>query len=175
MEVLIMEALTAATLLIFPAFMAYAAASDLVSMRISNRVSLGLIASFLAFAVICQMPIPVLGWHAAAGFGMLVIGFGLFAMGWIGGGDAKLAAATALWLGPELLLNYVVLAGFAGGMLTLAILNLRSVELPLFTARWTWLHRLHHKDNGVPYGIALAFAGLVAFPESPIWRLALLG
>ncbi len=170
-----MEAMTAATLLIFPAFMAYAAASDLVSMRISNRVSLGLIATFLAFAIICRMPLPTLGWHVAAGFGMLVVGFGMFAMGWIGGGDAKLAAATALWLGPDLLLNYVVMAGFAGGLLTLAILNLRDMDLPLFAARWTWLQRLHHKENGVPYGIALAFAGLMAFPESPIWKLALIG
>lgn len=167
--------MTIATLVIFPAFMAYAAASDLVSMRISNRIALGLIAAFALFAVACQLSLPQIGWHLAAGGLMLVIGFAMFAFGWIGGGDAKLAAATALWLGPELLFSYVALASLAGGFLTLWIISWRDHPLPEFAARQAWINRLHAPKTGIPYGIALALSALVVFPESPIWRAALIG
>lgn len=169
-----MSAMTIATLLVFPAFMAYAAASDLVSMRISNRITLGLIVAFAAFALICQLPLEQLAWHLGAGALMLVICFALFAFGWIGGGDAKLAAATALWIGPELLPVYVLISSFAGGLLTLSILSMRSHPLPAFAVRWEWLLRLHAPRNGVPYGIALALAGLCIFPHSEIWKSVVL-
>jgi prepilin peptidase CpaA len=169
-----MSAITLATLIIFPTFMAWAAASDLVSMRISNRISLGLIASFVAFAVICQLPLPQLGLHVAAGALMLVIGIGMFAAGWIGGGDAKLAAATALWIGPELLPVYAVASSFLGGILTLWILGMRKHPLPNFAMGWSWLERLHAPKNGVPYGIALAVSGLMVFPETAIWKSVVL-
>jgi len=165
-----MSATTLATLIIFPAFMAYAAASDLVSMRISNRISLGLIVAFLVFALVCQMPLMSLGLHLGSGALMLVVGIGMFAAGWIGGGDAKLAAATALWLGPELLPTYLVASSFLGGVLTLWILSMRSHPLPNFASQWPWLQRLHAPRNGVPYGIALAVAGLMIFPETAIWK-----
>jgi prepilin peptidase CpaA len=165
-----MSAMTLATLLVFPAFMAYAAASDLVSMRITNRLTLGLVAAFCVFAIACQLPLEQLAWHVGAGAVMLVICFALFAFGWIGGGDAKLAAATALWIGPELLPVYVLISSFAGGLLTLSILSMRSHPLPRFAVNWTWLQRLHAPRNGVPYGIALALAGLCIFPQSGIWK-----
>lgn len=170
-----MTTMTIATLVIFPAFMAYAAASDLVSMRISNRVALGLTAAFAAFALACGLSLGMVGWHLAAGALMLVIGFAMFAFGWIGGGDAKLAAATALWLGPEILFSYVLLASFAGGLLTLSILSWRDHPLPSFVSGWSWVERLHAPRNGIPYGIALALAALAVFPQSPIWKAALIG
>lgn len=170
-----MSMLTAATLVIFPAFMAYAAASDLVSMRISNRIALGLIAAFLVFAVAVQMPLPQLGWHVAAGVVVLLVAFAMFAFGWIGGGDAKLAAATALWLGPDVLFSYLAFSALAGGFLTLWIISWRDHPLPEFLARQEWVQRLHAPRNGIPYGIALALAALVVFPDSPIWKAALIG
>jgi prepilin peptidase CpaA len=166
--------ITTATLVVFPAFMAYAAASDLFSMRISNRICIGLVAAFVVFAALCQMPLPQLGWHVGAGALVLVITFGMFAAGWIGGGDAKLAAATALWIGPELLPLYFMISSFAGGMLTLWILNMRDHPLPRFAVRWSWVLRLHAPKNGVPYGIALALAGLAIFPQSAIWKSVVL-
>lgn len=170
-----MNATTIAALTVFPAFMAYAAASDLVSMRISNRVTLGLVAAFAVFALACQISWVQLAWHLGAGALMLTVGFFFFAMGWIGGGDAKLAAATALWIGPEMLPTYVVVSSFAGGLLTLWILGMRDHPLPSFAAGWSWLQRLHAPKNGIPYGIALALAGLIAFPQTEIWRQAVVG
>src|SRR5690348_14857479 len=86
-------------LLLFPALMAFAASSDLLTMTISNRISLILAGGFLVLAVSIGMPLTEIGMHIAAGFAVLAVAFACFAFGWIGGGDAKLAAATALWLG----------------------------------------------------------------------------
>ena len=52
--------------------------------------------------------------HVAAGAAVLAVTFALFAFGWIGGGDAKLAAATALWLGFDTLPDYLMLAADRG-------------------------------------------------------------
>src|SRR3954452_12428026 len=91
-------------LLLFPALMAFAASSDLLTMTISNRISLILVGAFFILAVWSGMPLADIGMHALAGVAVLVVTFVFFARGWIGGGDAKLAAATALWLGFDQLL-----------------------------------------------------------------------
>jgi prepilin peptidase CpaA len=168
-----MTPMTIATLLVFPAFMAYAAVSDMLTMTISNRLCMGLAASFLAFAVLCGLDLAAFGWHLAAGFMVLAIGFGFFAAGWIGGGDAKLAAVTALWFGFDPLLVYLIFAGMLGGMLTLGLLQARTYPLPAFASRWPWALRLHAPETGIPYGIALAASALIVFPQTALWRSAI--
>lgn len=159
-------------LVIFPALIAYAAASDLVSMTISNRLCFLLVAAFGATAVAVGMPLLEVSWHVAAGLMMLVICFGCFAAGWIGGGDAKLSAAIALWFGFEPLFDYMLISTLAGGMLTLAILQYRKSPIPRFASGWGFAQMLHGANKGVPYGIALAFAALVVLPQTGIWRAA---
>jgi prepilin peptidase CpaA len=161
-----------ALLLVFPGLMAFACMSDLVSMTISNKVSLALVAAFVALAAAVQMPPAAFGWHLAAGATMLVICFTLFALGWIGGGDAKLTAATSLWLGFGLLLDYLLIASVLGGGLTLALLALRRHPLPQALASQGWIDRLHRPETGIPYGIALGAAGLMVYPQSLVWKLA---
>ena len=158
-----------ALLLIFPALMAYAAASDLLTMTIPNRLSLALVAGFAAFAILAGLSMQAVLLHLGAGAAMLAASFALFAFGWIGGGDAKLAAATALWLGFGSLVEYLFVASLAGGALTLAVLVLRKLPLPAFAVRWDWLARLHEPKTGVPYGIALAAAALFVYPQTANW------
>jgi len=158
--------LDVARLLLFPALMAFAAASDLFTMTISNRVSLALAASFLMLAVASGMgPSEILS-HLGAGASVLAVSFVCFAFGWIGGGDAKLAAAAALWFGFGHLLNYLVYASLFGGALTLLLLQFRQWPLPLPLASQGWLLRLHAKESGIPYGIALAIGALMIYPET---------
>ena len=99
---------------------------------------------------------------------MLAVGIGMFALGWLGGGDAKLLAAAALWLGFDRLLEYLLYVAMAGGLLALSILIYRSIAPPLWLCREEWAMRLHAKTGGIPYGIALAAAGLLVYP-STIW------
>src|SRR5262245_7553098 len=155
-----------ARLLLFPALMAFAAASDLFTMTISNRVSLALAAGFLVLAVASGMaPYDIL-MHIGAGVAVLVIAFGCFAMGWVGGGDAKVAAAAALWFGFAHLMNYLLYASLFGGALTLLLLQFRQWPLPVSLAGQRWLARLHAKETGIPYGIALAIGALMIYPET---------
>ncbi len=158
-------------LILFPTIMAFAASSDLLTMTISNRVSIILVAGFLALALMSGMaPAEVLS-HVGAGALVLVVAFGFFTRGWIGGGDAKLAAATAMWLGFGYLLNYLVYASLLGGGLTLMLIEFRLVPLPGLLAGQFWAQRLHRQDGDIPYGIALAGAALLIYPDTP-WMQA---
>ena len=120
----------AVRLLLFPAMMAFAASTDLFTMTISNRVSIILAAGFVLLAALQGMPLVDVGSHFAAGLLVLAVGFVFFSRGWIGGGDAKLAAATALWLGWGNLYEYLIDASLLGGALTLLILEFRKRSLP---------------------------------------------
>ena len=165
-----MSATDSLLLLIFPALMAYAAASDLVTMTIPNRLSLLLIAGFFGMAVITGMSWQAVGLHLSAGFVVLLVTFGMFAFGWIGGGDAKLAAATGIWCGFATLTEYLLFASLLGGALTMLIILWRTTWLPEFAMKINWISKLHHTKTGIPYGIALAASGLLVYPYTPIWQ-----
>lgn len=157
---------TVALLMIFPAAMALAGASDLFTMRVPNTLVIAMAVVFFLAAPLAGLGWYDLGSHAAIASIALAIGFTLFAMGWIGGGDAKLFAATCLWLGPDVL-SYVIYAALIGGVLTLALLYWRAIPLPALLTSQSWIVRLHDPQAGVPYAIALACAGLLVYPHTP--------
>ena len=160
-------------LVLFPLLMVYAAFSDLLTMTIANWVSVLLVVGFTAVALAAGMPAStVLTGHLACGGAVLALTFALFAFGWIGGGDAKLAAATAVWLGWDHLYDYGLEASFLGGLLTLAIVAWRKYDMPPALLRPRWIARLHSAANGVPYGIALAVTGLALYPDTSAWSMA---
>ncbi|MGC1861488.1 MAG: prepilin peptidase [Methylocystis sp.] len=156
-------------LLVFPLLMIFAALADLFTMTIPNRVSLVLIAAYLLLALYLRLPLATVGLHLSCGLAMLALTFTMFQMGWIGGGDAKLAAATALWLGWPSLFEYGLAASLIGGALTVAILALRHYDLPEKLLSVGFIAKLAEKNGGVPYGIALALAGLVIYPHTGVW------
>ncbi|WP_297106808.1 prepilin peptidase [uncultured Devosia sp.] len=157
-------------LLLFPAVMAFAASSDLLTMRISNKLVLLLAAGFVVMALIVELPLQQFAMHVLCAFIVLVVAFAMFAMRWIGGGDAKLAAATTLWLGFGLTLPYLAYTALLGGVLTLLILVLRRVPLPDAVQSAQWLSRLRDPKQGVPYGVAMAVAGLMTYSNTAIFE-----
>jgi prepilin peptidase CpaA len=159
-------------LTLFPAIMAFAAFSDLFTMSITNRISITLVAGFGLLAALTQMGASDLLSHVGAAAAVLAAVFVFFAFGWIGGGDAKLAAATALWFGFAHLLDYLLYASLFGGALTLAIIHFRDMPLPPAFIGLSWAERLHRSDAGVPYGIALAAGALVVYPHTE-WMAAI--
>lgn len=160
------------SLTLFPAVMAFAASSDLLTMTIANRVSLILIGGFVILALLSGMSGTEILWHVGAAASVLSVAFVCFARGWIGGGDAKLATATALWFGFGHLMDYLVYASILGGALTLLIVQFRHMPLPRVLTGQVWAERLHRNGGGVPYGIALAIAALLVYPQTP-WMTAL--
>lgn len=153
-------------LLLFPALMAFAASSDLFTMTISNRLSLALTGGFFLLVLVTGMSLTAVGMHLGAGALVLAVTFAFFSFGWIGGGDAKLAAATALWFGFEHLMDYLLYASLLGGALTLILLQFRRLPLPAPLSRQPWIQRLHETGGDVPYGIALAAAAMLVYPHT---------
>ncbi|MCL2714156.1 MAG: prepilin peptidase [Alphaproteobacteria bacterium] len=155
-----------ARLLFFPALMAFAAASDMFTMKISNRLSIALVAGFVVLAFADGMAaMTILGHVGAAALVLLVTVF-CFSRGWMGGGDAKMASAVALWFGFEHLLEFLLWASLLGGVLTLLLLQFRRWPLPLMLTGRAWVERLHRKGGGVPYGIALAASALLIYGDT---------
>ena len=161
----------AISLTLFPAMMAFAATSDLLTMTIANRVSFILVAGFGLLAVLTGASGADLLSHAEAAAAVLAVVFIMFSCGWIGGGDAKLAAATVLWLGFAHLVDYLFYASLFGGALTLLIIQFRALPMPRMFIGREWAERLHSRDAGVPYGIALAAAALLVYPQTE-WMAA---
>jgi prepilin peptidase CpaA len=159
-------------LVVLPVLLAAAAGWDLASFTIPNFLPAALLGLFAVFAVAAGLSLPAIGFHLLAGFLGLFLGFTLFALGFIGGGDAKLFAAVLLWLGFKDLLPYTLLASIAGGFLTLGLLLARQWPLPGALARQAWIAKLHDARSGVPYGVALAAGAFVLLPQTEIFRLA---
>ena len=158
-------------LMTFPVAMAFAAANDLFTMKIPNRISLALIGGFVAIAVMTRMPLETFGIHVAHRARQSCIAtFALFWMNMLGGGDAKLMAAGALWMGPDHIIEFVAYVTIFGGVLAVAMLAYRSFlpanALPLPA----WARRLHKTGEGIPYGIAIAAGGLMLFPATAFFR-----
>jgi prepilin peptidase CpaA len=166
--------LEALIFVVFPFCMVFAIVSDMVSMTIANRVSLLLVATFAIVAPLTGMAWADFGWHFAAGALVLCVTFGLFAIGGMGGGDAKVIAATSLWMGftPHLM-QYLVYASLFGGLLTLLIMIYRKSPLSVFTGGNMLLRHFANEKVGVPYGVALGLAGLMVYPATPLMQWAL--
>jgi prepilin peptidase CpaA len=159
-------------LVALPLLLAVAAGWDIASFTIPNFLNLALLVAFAAFAIVAGLSFSAIGWHLLAGVLALAAGFTLFALGHIGGGDAKLFAAVVLWLGLKDFLPYALVASVFGGLLALVLMFLRSWPLPVFLARQRWVLKLHDKQAGIPYGVALAAGAFILLPSTEIFRLA---
>lgn len=155
-------------LLLLPGVVAFAASMDLFTMTIPNRVSIVMALTFFPAAWFAGLEWLAIADHLAAGLLVLAVGVGLFAMGWFGGGDAKLLAAISLWIGMENLSVYFIYVALAGGVLALAFAAFRMFPLPRQLLGEQWALRLHRPGGGIPYGIALSAAALIVYPQT-VW------
>ena len=156
---------------VFPAALIVAAANDLYEFKIPNWISIVLIAVYPVAGVAVGAPISEIFEGFLIGAGALVIGFGLFAARIIGGGDAKLFAAIAPWVGAAALGHYLFYTAIAGLALTLTIMTFRTLPILPVYARAPWLMNLHARKKDVPYGVALAAGGLLSFSQTPFFKL----
>lgn len=155
--------------LAFPLLVIVAAIRDVTSFTIPNWISLALVAAFAPAAVMAGLPVGTIGLQLGIGFAALVLGMAMFAFRWIGGGDAKLFAAAALWLGWPACAPYLMITCVAGGGLAVALLGLRSMWLRRYAVQGpAWFARLAEPEEAVPYGVAIAVGALAAFPHSPL-------
>jgi prepilin peptidase CpaA len=156
----------------FPAALIIAALNDIYEFKIPNWVSIVLFAAYLVagFGLGAGADLMIEG--LLLGCAALAIGFALFALRIIGGGDAKLLAACAPWIGLSALGTFMVNVAFAGAALALALLLFRRMPaLPIYE-QTPWLMRLYQRPKDIPYGVAIAVGGLLSFSQTPLFQLA---
>ena len=156
---------------LLPIMMILAGIGDVLTYRIPNWLN-GLIALlFFPAALLSGMPWDLVGLHVATGFGLLVLGYGLFAAGVFGGGDAKLMAAAGLWFGWPAATQFLVYTGLAGGLLAIAVALVASAHLELDIRGKSKLRAIIDAKPNVPYGLAFAVGAILAFRDT--WWMAL--
>ncbi|HET9145598.1 MAG TPA: prepilin peptidase [Sphingomicrobium sp.] len=146
-------AFTDLLLILLAAILVVAAAIDVRTFTISNRLNLTVaLLAPLYWASIALSPWPEIAAHVAAGAIVFVLLAGAFYAGMMGGGDVKLAAALALWFPPLATVKFLVIMSIAGGVLTLVILV---------------FHRLKKREGRpeIPYGVAISFGGLAILAQ----------
>lgn len=157
---------------VFPLCLAFAAFSDLFTMTIPNRVSGILLGAFVIVAPLAGLDVVQIGFHVIAAATVFLVCFCLFATNVMGGGDAKLLTASAIWFGLNVsLVAFLAYVSVIGGMLTLAVLFLRKQENTIL-ATGIPVPPLLLTAKKIPYGIAVALGGFAAYPSSPLMQAA---
>ncbi|HRP10099.1 MAG TPA: prepilin peptidase [Terricaulis sp.] len=159
-------------LAVFAGLLIYAACTDVASLTIPNWVSLALTGAFPLFAFATGYEAGEIGLHVLFGFAVLAAGFALFQFNVIGGGDAKLLAAAAVWTGLGAFAPFVIWTALAGGVFALALLIGRNYA-GVFAAAPPFVYRLFTPKTGVPYGVAIMIGGLMAIPAMDVFSAAL--
>ena len=148
-----------------------AAAYDVLTLTIPNWISLALLAVFPVLAFVAGLGWHELAWHAAIALAALVMGVAAFASGIVGGGDAKLFAALALYMGPLGIAAYVFDVAIAGGVVAMIFVLLHQPRVEEWTRRSPVLALIVSRGMAIPYGVAIAAGGLIAFPASHLFAL----
>ena len=159
-------------LLPFVGLLLVAAFTDLTTMQIPNWVSIALAALFPLAAFAAGMPLNEIGFHFLFGAVVLVIGFALFQFNIVGGGDAKLIAAAAVWTGLTAFAPFAVWTAITGGLIAVALLVIRKFYRQADT-RPAFVNRLLMPRGGVPYGVAIMTGGLMVLGALPFTTSAL--
>jgi prepilin peptidase CpaA len=149
--------------------LAVIAYGDMRTRRIPNVLSLS-IAILGLLRIILVYDSVAAGHTLAAGTAIFAASFLLFWYGAIGGGDAKLVAATGLLVGYDDVFGFLLLMSVCGGVIALAMLARERLRL----CRWLpsrWARMSSAMETGgciaaparptVPYGVAIAAAGVV--------------
>ncbi len=145
---------------------AIAAYKDILTYTIPNWISLLLLCVFPLFSLASSMSLTVFGLHFFVGGVALVITMGLYALKVIGGGDAKLFSALALWFGWNDIGMFVFYLAIIGLILVVFLVALRNIPALSKESRPEWVRKLFGKKNPVPYGIALSITSYIIFPIS---------
>lgn len=170
-----MSVIFSAVVVILPVLAVIAALHDLTTMKIPNWISAVLIVAFFPAAFVLGLPLGVVGASVGLAIAMLVVGMGMFAANWIGGGDAKLLAASMLWMGVSGSVPFVLYTALVGGGFCLLLMTARS-HLPFFAQTGPgWVMRLMQPKGDIPYGVAIAIGALLAYPSSPLMTAYIAG
>lgn len=146
---------------LFMAILGLALVTDLHSFRIPNRFCIALVLLYPAHLMTSAAAVDWPGSLLVAGL-IFVVGLLPFSAGWMGGGDVKLMAATALWLGPQGVLPFLAVTSLVGGLVAIVMLT-RIRFCVARAAEVVGLSEIGEALLGraIPYGVAVALGGWI--------------
>lgn len=150
----------------FTAAMIYSAVEDVLRMTVSDRLVLLLLIAYPILAPLAGYSLSMIAASSAAALVVFFISIALFALGWMGGGDGKLLTVGTLWVGAGNAISFVFYMTFIGGVLAASLLAFRKLSLPSSWLGKSWVARLHARETGIPYAVAIGFAGLIVLPNT---------
>jgi prepilin peptidase CpaA len=163
-----MDLVTILMLSVFPALVIVGALSDITTMTIPNWISLALIGLFFPAALAAHLSFAEVAVNVGVGVAALVIGMVMFALRWVGGGDAKMMAAASLWLGLTGLPSYILWVAISGGIFAVLLMQARMWGQAYAHRAPPWVGKLLQPKGDIPYGVALCAGALAAFPQSAV-------
>lgn len=158
-------------LAVFPAALLVAAANDIYEFKIPNWVSIILICAYPVAGIAVGAPTRVIAEGLLIGAGALTLGFALYAGRIVGGGDAKLFAAVAPWVGANALGVFLFNTAIAGLALVIFMTIFRKLPILPVYAHAPWLIQLHERKKDLPYAVAIAAGGLLSFSQTAFFQL----
>ena len=140
-----------------------AAISDVRSRTISNRLNAAMALLAIPFWIASGLALwPDVPFQFGAAFLVFLLFAGLFAVGAMGGGDVKMIGAVMLWIPLPLFLSMLTIMAIGGGILSAVML----IHMKL---------RPSNKPVEVPYGVAIAAAGLWALHQHYLNQFQVIG
>lgn len=167
-----MEALATPLALVLPLIAVAAAVHDVGTYKIPNWMSAVLLVAFIPAAIAVGMGPRAIAVDALIGLLALFAGMGLFAANLLGGGDAKIMAAMAPFMGLVALPQFLLFTALAGGLVALIVLLARKAPAAVRSRGPQWWRRLLTPGQPLPYGVAICVGALAAYPFARIGQAA---
>ena len=156
---------------IFVLCMLAAAYKDATTMTIPNWISIVLVVGFFLIIPFVWPSWSEFGVHILVGLAFFLSGFAMFAFGWLGGGDAKLMAATALWWQwPDAVLYILYTTILGAGLAIFLMIGRKYIPVKVLTSPWAY--KMFKDEKKMPYGLALAAGALLTLPQSTLFLRA---
>lgn len=147
---------------IFVVFITLAMRHDVTERRVPNRLVVTMaITGVVSLVFIGPGSIAVLPTIGAA-IAVLCVGWILNALGFWGGGDAKLAAAATIWLGPVATVLFIAMALFIGAVQAIITLLVGLMIAYRTVPGARWRPRLMARGISLPYALSIGTASIIA-------------
>jgi len=122
--------------------------------RIIRNTHVGVLALlFVPFALLVLPDVTTSLYHIGAAFILFVFTFFCFTQKWMGGGDAKLIPAIALWVGPHGIMPFLFSTAIGGSFVALGLIIWQARRKSKDLTQWRKLP--------LPYGVAIAGGGML--------------
>jgi prepilin peptidase CpaA len=153
-----MHIATLGLLCVLAALLIVAAATDIRSRIISNRLNLTIAVLAVPFWIAAGLSGQAMLLQVGVAVAVLLVFGCCFALGMMGGGDVKLLAALALWLPLGTMAAMLVWMALAGGVLTIGMVAFHKL-------------RRNPGQPEIPYGVAIV-ASAMLFVTNDILTIA---